>query len=98
MPDRTRSGKMRAGGAVVWKPGPDGPVLALIHRPKYGDWTLPKGKCEPGEHVLLAAVREVAEETGLRVDPGQAARPVPVPGRGQDEARGLLGGDQRAAG
>ncbi|MGA3151494.1 MAG: NUDIX domain-containing protein [Streptosporangiaceae bacterium] len=83
MPDRTRSGKARAGGAVVWKPGPDGPVLALIHRPKYGDWTLPKGKCEPGEHVLLAAVREVAEETGLRVTLG---RPLgrsryPVEGR-----------------
>jgi 8-oxo-dGTP diphosphatase len=41
--------------------------VALIHRPKYDDWTFPKGKRDPGEHVLLTAVREVAEETGLSV-------------------------------
>ena len=39
--------------------------MALVHRPKYDDWSFPKGKLLPGEHVLLAAVREVAEETGL---------------------------------
>jgi len=40
--------------------------VALIHRPKHDDWTFPKGKLEPGEHVLTAAVREVTEETGIR--------------------------------
>jgi 8-oxo-dGTP diphosphatase len=40
--------------------------VALIHRPKHDDWTFPKGKLEPGEHVLAAAVREVTEETGIR--------------------------------
>ena len=47
-----------------------------MHRPKYDDWTLPKGKLEPGEHVLAAAVREVAEETGLAVSLGRRLRPA----------------------
>ena len=42
--------------------GPDGAEVALVHRPKYDDWTLPKGKVDPGESVLLTAVREVEEE------------------------------------
>lgn len=40
-----------------------------MHRPRYDDWTLPKGKLDPGEHPLLAAVREVAEEAGVRAVP-----------------------------
>jgi 8-oxo-dGTP diphosphatase len=44
----------------------------LVHRPKYDDWTLPKGKLEPGEDALDAAVREVREETGLECVPGLA--------------------------
>ena len=63
----TAEGEIRAAGAVLWRPGVDGPQVAAVHRPKYDDWSLPKGKCEPGEHVLLTAVREVAEETGIRV-------------------------------
>ncbi len=51
-----------AGGAVVRD---DGTVL-LVHRPDYDDWTLPKGKLDPGETFEQAAVREVEEETGLR--------------------------------
>ena len=50
-----------------------------MHRPKYDDWTLPKGKLEPGEHVLAAAVREVAEETGLAVTLGRRLHPVCYP-------------------
>jgi len=40
--------------------------VLLVHRPKYDDWSLPKGKSEPGEHILLTAVREVWEETCVR--------------------------------
>jgi 8-oxo-dGTP diphosphatase len=53
-----------AGGAVVARRGPE---VLLVHRPKYDDWSFPKGKVDPGEHVTAAAVREVAEETGLHV-------------------------------
>ena len=56
-------------GAVLWRrtAGPaDGDDVLLVHRPKYDDWSLPKGKQEPGEHVLLTAVREVLEETSVR--------------------------------
>ncbi len=60
---------MRAAGAVVTRKG--GEVL-LVHRPKYDDWSFPKGKLDPGEHSVTAAVREVAEETGLDVRLGPA--------------------------
>jgi 8-oxo-dGTP diphosphatase len=56
-----------AAGAALWRPAGDGEVeVLLVHRPKYDDWSLPKGKREPGEHVLLTAVREVLEETSVR--------------------------------
>jgi 8-oxo-dGTP pyrophosphatase MutT (NUDIX family) len=46
---------------------PDGTVeVLLVHRPKYDDWTFPKGKANPGESDEECALREVAEETGLR--------------------------------
>jgi phosphohistidine phosphatase SixA/ADP-ribose pyrophosphatase YjhB (NUDIX family) len=58
-----------AAGAVVWRPaggaGREAEVL-LVHRPKYDDWSLPKGKREPGEHLVLTAAREVFEETSVR--------------------------------
>jgi 8-oxo-dGTP diphosphatase len=54
--------KVNAAGGVVT--GDDGRI-ALIHRPKYDDWTLPKGKLDPGEDFEDAALREVEEETGL---------------------------------
>ncbi|WP_248583384.1 NUDIX hydrolase [Nocardioides sp. InS609-2] len=53
-----------AAGAVVTRRG--GEVL-LVHRPRYDDWSFPKGKRDRGEHILATAVREVAEETGLHV-------------------------------
>jgi 8-oxo-dGTP diphosphatase len=52
---------VRAAGGVVVSDG----RIALIHRPKYDDWTLPKGKLDPGESWEEAAVREVREETGI---------------------------------
>jgi 8-oxo-dGTP pyrophosphatase MutT (NUDIX family) len=57
-----------AAGCVVWRSGPDGVLeTAVVHRPKYDDWSLPKGKPEAGEHLLQTAHREVLEETGLEV-------------------------------
>ncbi|MGP4017961.1 NUDIX hydrolase [Saccharopolyspora sp. 5N708] len=56
---------IRAAGAVLWRPGPDGTEVALVHRLRYDDWSLPKGKLDAGELPAHAAVREVAEETGF---------------------------------
>jgi 8-oxo-dGTP pyrophosphatase MutT (NUDIX family)/broad specificity phosphatase PhoE len=53
-----------AAGAVLWRPAPEGVEIALVHRPKYDDWSFPKGKLDAGETMPFAAVREVAEETG----------------------------------
>lgn len=64
---------VRAAGAVVTrKVGRDRWEVLLVHRPKYDDWSFPKGKLDPGEHHAVAAVREVEEETGLRVRLGPA--------------------------
>jgi len=68
--------EIRAAGAVVWRSAGTGAQVLLVHRPKYDDWSLPKGKLEPGEHVLEAAVREVREETGLAVTLGRRLPPV----------------------
>ena len=76
MGDRRVADEVRAAGAVVWRPAGSGTQVVLVHRPKYDDWSLPKGKLEPGEHVLLAAVREVAEETALEVTLGRRLLPV----------------------
>ncbi|WP_176308688.1 NUDIX hydrolase [Micromonospora sp. NBS 11-29] len=61
--------RIRAAGGVVWRPGPAGFEVCLVHRPRYDDWSLPKGKLDAGEHPLVAAVREVAEETDVRAVP-----------------------------
>jgi 8-oxo-(d)GTP phosphatase len=60
---------IEAAGAVAWRPGPDGDgeQVLLVHRGKYDDWSLPKGKQEPGEPLPLTAVREVFEEGGARL-------------------------------
>lgn len=57
---------VRAAGGLVLR---DGRVL-LVHRPRYDDWTFPKGKCDDGEDDEACALREVAEETGLRCELG----------------------------
>lgn len=67
---------LRAAGAVVWRGEQSRPEVAVIHRPAYDDWTLPKGKLKPGEHEIAAALREVREETGLTVLLGRALPPV----------------------
>ena len=61
---------VQAGGGVVWRPRPGGFDVVLVHRPAYDDWSLPKGKLDPGESVEEAALREVEEETGLRCELG----------------------------
>ena len=64
---RSGSRIVYAAGAVLWRPtDSDNPGLeiAVIHRPRYDDWSLPKGKVDPGETAAVAAVREVFEETG----------------------------------
>lgn len=57
---------VRAAGGVVRRVGLEGPQVLLVHRPRYGDWTFPKGKAEPGETDEQTALREVEEETGFR--------------------------------
>lgn len=55
-----------AAGAVLWR----GEKIAVIHRPRYNDWSLPKGKVDRGENMVNAAMREITEETGLAVQLG----------------------------
>ena len=62
-----RTGPVLAAGAVLWRPGADGaPEVAVVHRPRYDDWSLPKGKVDKGESEPATAVREIFEETGFR--------------------------------
>jgi 8-oxo-dGTP diphosphatase len=63
---------VQAAGCVLWRRSPvDGELeICLVHRPKYDDWSHPKGKLKRGEAPLAAALREVAEETGYAAAPG----------------------------
>ena len=76
---------IRAAGAVVWRSGPEGPELLVVHRPRYDDWSLPKGKREPGEHLLITAIREVEEETSVRPVLGPPLPPANYQYHGQDK-------------
>ncbi|BCY14579.1 NUDIX hydrolase [Actinoplanes sp. L3-i22] len=61
---------VRAAGGVLYRPGAGGvPEICLVHRPRYDDWSLPKGTYKPDEPALAAAIREVAEETGAAGSP-----------------------------
>ncbi len=57
---------IRAAGGLVWRPAAEGLEVLLVHRPRYDDWSLPKGKRHRGERDEDCALREVEEETGLR--------------------------------
>ena len=76
MADRDKPPKIPAAGALLWRPGEHGREVVLVHRPRYDDWSFPKGKCLPGEHVLITAVREVAEETEIEIILGRKLRMV----------------------
>jgi len=78
---------IEAAGGALWRPALGGPgvEVALVHRPKYDDWSLPKGKLTTDEHPILGAVREVWEETGF----------VGVPGRPLGEIRYLKDGEPK---
>ncbi len=59
---------IRAAGGLVWRTSNDRREILVIHRARYDDWTLPKGKLKEGERWEDAAAREVGEETGYRVE------------------------------
>jgi 8-oxo-dGTP diphosphatase len=76
--------EVRAAGGVVWRRGAGGELeVLLVHRPRYDDWSLPKGKCEPNESDEDCARREVHEETGLHV-----ALEDPLPSVRYEDRRG----------
>ena len=56
-----------AAGALVWRLKNDKLQVLVVHRPRYDDWSFPKGKAETGESMVLTAIREVAEETGRQI-------------------------------
>ena len=79
---RSGSRIVYAAGAVLWRPADSvnpGLEIAVIHRPRYDDWSLPKGKVDPGETAPVAAVREVLEETGHHATLGRRLDMVSYP-------------------
>ena len=68
---------VRAAGALLWRPSrKHGVRIALVHRPRYGDWSLPKGKANGSETPPVTAAREVWEETGVSAALGRALTTV----------------------
>ena len=67
--------EVKASGGVVWRRAGDGVEIVVVHRPRYDDWSLPKGKLDDGEGWEEAAVREVGEEVGLRCELGEELPP-----------------------
>jgi 8-oxo-dGTP diphosphatase len=74
LPLPVADGTVRAAGALLWREHGKRLQVAMVHRPKYDDWSWPKGKLDPGESWAQAAVREVLEETGLHARLG-----IPLP-------------------
>jgi 8-oxo-dGTP pyrophosphatase MutT (NUDIX family)/phosphohistidine phosphatase SixA len=80
--------RVLAAGAVLWRPGRRGDVeVALVHRPKYDDWSLPKGKVEDSESLPVCAVREVLEETGYGIRLGRPLGTQTYAVRGSSDGR-----------
>jgi 8-oxo-dGTP pyrophosphatase MutT (NUDIX family)/phosphohistidine phosphatase SixA len=94
------SAQVRAAGGVLWR-YVDGVVrVALVHRPKYDDWSLPKGKLDPGEAAVVGGVREVAEETGFAAVAGRTlgVSRYRVPHHGRDVEKSVRWWAMRATG
>ena len=70
--------RIPAAGTLPWRLGEGGLEVALVHRPRYDDWSWAKGKLDPGEDWAVAAVRETEEETGLVVRLGPPAARLPL--------------------
>lgn len=70
---------IHAAGAVLWRTRRDAVEVALIHRPRYDDWSLPKGKVDPGETEPVTSVREILEETGQYAHLGRRLGTVSYP-------------------
>ncbi len=68
--------EVKAAGGVVWRRAGDTVAIAIAHRPRYDDWSLPKGKLDAGESWEDAALREVEEEIGVRARLGEELDPV----------------------
>jgi 8-oxo-dGTP diphosphatase len=68
--------EVKAAGGVVWRQAGETIAIAVIHRPRYDDWSLPKGKLDAGESWEDAALREVEEEIGIRARLGEELTPV----------------------
>jgi 8-oxo-dGTP diphosphatase len=76
MPVDPEQAEVKAAGGVVWRRAGDTVAIAVAHRPRYDDWSLPKGKLDAGESWEDAALREVEEEIGLRCRLGEELDPV----------------------
>ena len=63
--------EVEAAGGVIWRRASGVLEVLLVHRPRYDDWSFPKGKCDPGERHRETARREVSEEVGLDVEFGR---------------------------
>ncbi|MGZ8720330.1 bifunctional NUDIX hydrolase/histidine phosphatase family protein [Aeromicrobium sp.] len=89
-----------AAGGVLWRHEPGDPEVALVHRPKYDDWSLPKGKAKAGEHLLVTALREVTEETGYtpRIGPYLTSRQYRVTSGGHATKKVVAYWSMRCAG
>ena len=79
--DPNGSDVVRAAGGVVTRPASVGFEVLVVHRPRYDDWSLPKGKAEAGERDEETALREVEEETGYRCTLGEELTTVRYPDR-----------------
>src|SRR3954471_3036466 len=92
--------KVAAAGGVLWRGDPTKPDIALVHRPRYDDWSVPKGKAKPGEHLLVTALREMTEETGhlVRVGPRLTTVQFPITSGGRPATKVVTYWSMRCAG
>jgi 8-oxo-dGTP diphosphatase len=90
VPKKSDPPAILAAGAVLWRYADDSEKteVAVVHRPRYDDWSLPKGKVDPGESEPVTAVREVEEETGYAAKLGRRLASVSYPvGQGTKKVR-----------